>query len=154
MTTEYGWSTYEDHQTISIQEMPERAPAGQLPRSIDVILDDDLADRAKPGDRIQLIGIYRSLGGAQNGGVSGIFRTLIIGNHVHMLSKDLSRKPGFDELTQMRRLAKEREYEMFELLAGSLAPSIWGHDHINKAILLMLLGGVEKNLENGTHIRG
>ena len=38
LQTEYGMSEYMDHQMISLQEMPERAPPGQLPRSIEVPL--------------------------------------------------------------------------------------------------------------------
>ena len=47
METEYGLSSYKDHQTFVIQEIPEKAPTGQLPRSIDVIADADLVDHCK-----------------------------------------------------------------------------------------------------------
>lgn len=157
LMTEYGWCTYRDHQTISIQEMPERAPAGQLPRGVDVILDDDLVDKVKPGDRIQLVGIYRTLGNRNTNHSSALFKTIILANNVVLLS---SKSGGGvatatitdTDLRNINKVSKSRN--LFELLSQSLAPSIYGHDYIKKAILLMLLGGMEKNLENGTHLRG
>ena len=157
LITEYGYCTYRDHQTISIQEMPERAPAGQLPRGVDVIMDDDLVDRVKPGDRIQLVGIYRSLGNRNAGQGSATFRTLILANNVIMLSSKsgggIAQAAITDtDIRNINKISKKKN--VFELLSQSLAPSIYGHDHIKKAILLMLLGGMEKNLDNGTHLRG
>lgn len=157
LITEYGYCTYRDHQTISIQEMPERAPAGQLPRGVDVIMDDDLVDSVKPGDRIQLVGIYRSLGNRNAGQGSATFRTLILANHVILLSSKSGGGIAQSTITDtdIRNINKvSKQKNVFELLSQSLAPSIYGHDHIKKAILLMLLGGMEKNLANGTHLRG
>ena len=146
-----------DHQSISIQEMPERAPAGQLPRSVDVILDDDLVDKAKPGDRIQLVGIYRTLGNRNAGSGSSTFRTVVMANNIVQLSSKsgggIAQATITDtDIRNINKVAKKKN--VFELLSTSLAPSIHGHDHIKKAILLMLLGGMEKNLDNGTHLRG
>lgn len=137
--------------------MPERAPAGQLPRGVDVIMDDDMVDRVKPGDRIQLVGIFRSLGNRNAGSGSSIFRTLILANNVVLLSSKSG--GGIAQATITDRDVREinkmsKKKNVFDLLAQSLAPSIYGHDYIKKAILLMLLGGMEKNLPNGTHLRG
>jgi DNA replication licensing factor MCM3 len=157
LVTEYGYCTYRDHQTISIQEMPERAPAGQLPRGVDVILDDDMVDKVKPGDRIQLVGIYRSLGNRNAGQGSSTFKTLILANNIILLSSKsgggIAQATITDtDIRNINKISKQKK--VFDLLSQSLAPSIYGHDYIKKAILLMLLGGMEKNLDNGTHLRG
>ncbi|KAM7204446.1 DNA replication licensing factor mcm3 [Naviculisporaceae sp. PSN 640] len=157
LITEYGFSTYRDHQTVSIQEMPERAPAGQLPRGVDVILDDDLVDKVKPGDRVQLVGIFRTLGNRNTNHNSANFKTVILANNVLLLSSKSGGGVATATITDtdIRNINKiAKKPKLFELLSQSLAPSIYGHDYIKKAILLMLLGGMEKNLENGTHLRG
>ncbi|XP_067901738.1 zygotic DNA replication licensing factor mcm3-like [Heterodontus francisci] len=154
LETEFGLSLYKDHQTITIQEMPEKAPAGQLPRSVDVILDNDLVDMVKPGDRVQVIGTYRCLPGKKNGYTSGTFRTILIACNVKMMSKEVSPMFSADDVAKIKKFSKSRSKDIFQQLARSLAPSIHGHEYIKKAILCLLLGGSEKVLENGSRIRG
>lgn len=154
LETEFGLSLYKDHQTITIQEMPEKAPAGQLPRSVDIILDNDLVDVVKPGDRVQVIGTYRCLPGKKNGYTSGTFRTILIACHVKLMSKEVSPMFSADDVAKIKKFSKSHSKDIFDQLARSLAPSIHGHEYIKKAILCLLLGGSEKHLENGSRIRG
>ncbi|CCE66012.1 hypothetical protein TPHA_0O00410 [Tetrapisispora phaffii CBS 4417] len=160
LTTEYGYSTFLDHQRITVQEMPEMAPAGQLPRSIDIILDDDLVDTTKPGDRVNIIGVFKSLGAGgmdQDSSALTAFKTLIIGNTVYPLHARSTGVAARQALTDVdiRNINKvSKRSDIFDLLSQSLAPSIYGHDHIKRAVLLMLMGGMEKNLDNGSHLRG
>lgn len=154
LETEFGLSIYKDHQTITVQEMPEKAPAGQLPRSLDIILDNDLVDMIKPGDRVQVVGTYRCLPGKKGGFTTGTFRTIMIACQVKQMSKEVSPNFSANDVAKIRKFSQSRSIDPFEQLAHSLAPSIHGHEYIKKAILCMLLGGVEKVLENGSRIRG
>uniref|UniRef100_H3DPC1 DNA replication licensing factor MCM3 n=1 Tax=Tetraodon nigroviridis TaxID=99883 RepID=H3DPC1_TETNG len=151
LETEFGLSVYKDHQTITVQEMPEKAPAGQLPRSVDIILDNDLVDVVKPGDRVQVVGTYRCPG-KKGGFTSGTFRTIMIACNVKQMSKEVSPVFSAGDIAKIRNFTRSKG--VFEQLANSLAPSIHGHEYIKKAILCLLLGGVEKVLDNGSRIRG
>ncbi|KAM0067538.1 putative DNA helicase [Helianthus debilis subsp. tardiflorus] len=54
-----------------------------------------------------------------------------------------------DEVTQMRRTP-----DFFNKLVDSMAPTVYGHQDIKRAILLMLLGGVHKFTHEGINLRG
>ena len=152
LSFEYGLSTFKDYQILLIQEPPERTPVGQLPRSVEVILEDDLVDKVKPGDRIQTIGVFKCISTQSTSSV-GTFRTILLASSISSLASDIeSSKISGEDVGQIKSLAKRRD--CLEILANSLAPSIFGHDYIKKALILQLLGGSEKNLENGTHLRG
>jgi len=157
LTTEFGLSTFSDHQKIYIQDMPERTEPGSMPQTIECILDDDLVDCVKPGDRVQIIGIYRALSGKRAiGTTSGKFHTVILVNNVIKIGigsrKTVDESLSANEIKQIKKMSKKQN--IFNVLSNSIIPSIHGHDYIKKAIVLQLLGGITKDLENGTHLRG
>mmetsp|Transcript_18563 Transcript_18563/g.18642 ORF Transcript_18563/g.18642 Transcript_18563/m.18642 type:complete len:781 (+) Transcript_18563:58-2400(+) len=151
---EHGLCIYKDYQTVVLQEMPERAKVGQLPRSIEMILEHDLVDRLKPGDRAQCVGVYRALAPAvQNGQTSGVFKSILICNNVSVIGKDVGAvKLTGSDIRNIRELSDRPG--VLDILSRSLCPSIFGHEFIKKALVLQLLGGCERNLSNGTHLRG
>ena len=149
LSAEYGYCVYKDSQTITLQELPENAPVGQLPRSIQVIFENDLVDKVKPGDRVQVSGVFRVI----HYGQEGNFKSQLVATGVHSLLAE-KEKPNLSEadVKNIRKLAKDKE--AFNTLGESIAPSIEGSLNVKKAILLQLLGGAEKILANGTHLRG
>merc|ERR1719411_1176808 len=157
LTTEFGLSTFQDHQRIYIQDMPERTEPGSMPQTVECILDGDLVDCCKPGDRVQVIGIYRALAGKRAvGQTSGKFHTVILVNNVVKIGigskKESESSLSAKEIKSIKKYSKKKD--IFGLLGQSLIPSIHGHDYIKKAIVLQLLGGITKDLDNGTHLRG
>ncbi|RYG68802.1 minichromosome maintenance protein MCM [archaeon] len=86
---EPGLCSYKDYQVVVLQEMPEKSRVGQLPRSVEVMLEHDLVDRVKPGDRVLCVGVYRSLPSQGNGQTNGLFRTVLIANNVSIIGKEV-----------------------------------------------------------------
>ncbi|RLN14922.1 hypothetical protein BBJ28_00000916, partial [Nothophytophthora sp. Chile5] len=134
LETEFGLSQYKDYQMLSMQETPETAPLGQLPRSCEVIVENDIVDKCKPGDRVRVIGIYRPLGGNGTAAKTAVFRTVLIANNVQLLGKEVN---GIvmtgDDLLHIREFAKRED--SFDMLARSIAPSIYGHAEIKQVRL-------------------
>ena len=152
LTLEYGHSKFKNNQTILLQEPPERTPLGQLPRSVEVILEGDLVDKVKPGDRIQVNGVFKTIS-TMSTNTSGSVKTVLIGTNIQTLNNDIQQNEFTGEdLKRIRELSKQKN--VFDVLANSIAPGIYGHQDIKRALVLQLLGGNETNLEDGTHLRG
>ena len=147
-------STFIDSQEIRIQERPEELPPGQLPRWIDVkLLGKDLVDVARPGDHVFVVGTVRaSAPTIPKVGKLRVFTLHLDTNFTDVVSKE----------PETVVVSPEEEKQIFELakdpwvhrkIIRSIAPSIYGYEHVKEAIMYLLFGGVAKYLSDIT-IRG
>ncbi|MDI9619710.1 MAG: minichromosome maintenance protein MCM [Candidatus Nezhaarchaeota archaeon] len=147
-------STYMDVQTLVVQERPEELPPGQLPRSIEVTLSDDLVDTARPGDRVLVSGVLsiRQEHSPKVGKLS-TFTTYLDANYVEVSTRGIEDIDiTTDDEIKFREAAKDPE--IVNKIVMSLAPSIFGMEEIKEAIAYMLFGGVPKVMPDGVKIRG
>jgi len=147
-------SKFIDWQKFILQEKPEELPPGQLPRSLEVILKDDLVDAVRPGDRVTVTGILAVVEDkAVRKDQPPIFYTYMNANHVEVSTKeniDIEITP--EDEVKILELAKRPDIR--DLIINSLAPSIYGYREIKKAIALLLFGGVPKVYPDGVRVRG
>ena len=134
MSIEHGLCEYKDYQTVTVQEMPERARVGQLPRSVEVILEHDLVDHVKPGDRVQCIGVYRPVArNHQNGAIKPIFGTHLLCNSLKIIGVDVGNvEISAVDAENINKLSERRD--ILSLMAKSLCPSIFGHNQVKKLL--------------------
>lgn len=155
---------YRNYQRITIQESPGSVPAGRLPRHREVILLWDLVDIAKPGEEVEVTGIYKNTYDGNLNAKNGfpVFATVLEANSVKRREGGLhdgDEHEGLDafswtedEEREFRKMSRDRG--IIDKIISSMAPSIYGHRDIKTAIACSLFGGVPKNI-NGKHsIRG
>jgi DNA replication licensing factor MCM2 len=148
-------TVYRNYQKITLQESPGTVPAGRLPRHREVVLLWDLIDKCKPGDEIEVTGIYRNNYDAQLNNRNGfpVFATILEANNVVKAHDQLA---GFrlteEDEHEIRALA--RDPNIVDRIVASIAPSIYGHTDIKTAVALSLFGGVAKTSRGAHHVRG
>lgn len=137
---------YRNYQKITLQESPGSIPPGRIPRSKECILLADLCDQCKPGDEIDVTGIYSNNyeGSLNTGNGFPVFATVIMANHLIVKdNKHIVESLTDEDVSQILKLAKD--HKIGERIAASIAPSIFGHDYIKKSLALALFGGEPKN---------
>ncbi|KAF2402613.1 MCM-domain-containing protein [Trichodelitschia bisporula] len=148
-------TVYRNYQKITLQESPGTVPAGRLPRHREVILLWDLIDSCKPGEEVEITGIYRNNYDQHLNNKNGfpVFATILEANYVVKSHDQLA---GFkiteEDEKEIRKLAKDPN--IIEKIISSIAPSIYGHADIKTAVALSLFGGVSKVTEGDHRIRG
>lgn len=149
-------SKFHKYQEIKIQELPDQVPIGNIPRTMTVHCLDSETRKCSPGDIITVYGIlmvmrrtgYKAM-------VSGLQTDCFIEASKIVKEKesyeDIS-KQSIDAVTAIRNIIGDGD--TYEILSKSIAPEIYGHDDIKKALLLQLVGGVSRSLPDGVKIRG
>lgn len=146
---------YKNYQRLTIQESPGKVAAGRLPRSKDVIVLGDLCDVSKPGDEIELTGIYsNSYDGSLNVKQGfPVFATVIMANHILVKDERNAAKTLTDEdIKAINALAKDER--IGERIIASIAPSVFGHEDIKRGLALAMFGGQPKDKQDKHRVRG
>jgi len=147
-------SKFIDWQKLVLQERPEELPPGQLPRSIEVVLKEDLVDIVRPGDRATITGILcvrREQSLKREG--APIFKVFLEANHVEVSSKeayDVEITPEDEKMI----LELSKDPYIRDKIIASIAPSIHGYEKIKEAIACLLFGGEPKVFPDGVRVRG
>ncbi|MGY5863346.1 MAG: minichromosome maintenance protein MCM [Candidatus Thorarchaeota archaeon] len=147
-------SQFKDWQKVRIQESPDELPPGQMPRSVDVILEGDIVDISRPGDLVKVTGILQTTPDfSRRGGKLATFNVFIEANGVEISEKEYEQLRISDE-DRERILQLGEHPQVHERIHASIAPSIQGHEDIKESIALLLFGGVPKLLDDDTRLRG
>jgi replicative DNA helicase Mcm len=147
-------STFIDSQDLRLQERPEDLPPGQLPRTLSVkLIGSEVVDVARPGDHVSIVGIVHAFAPSRPG--IGKLRTFILqldANSIEVMGKEPeTTTTSVEEETKILALSKDPE--VHRKLLTSIAPSIYGYEHIKEAILYLLCGGCSRQLPD-MNVRG
>ncbi|XP_036438592.1 DNA helicase MCM9 [Colossoma macropomum] len=147
-----------DYQEIKIQEQAQRLSVGSIPRSMLVILEDDLVDSCKSGDDITVYGVvwqrWKPLYQDSRCEVEIVMKA----NYIEINNDQSTAAVALEDF--------QKEFEEFwenhkhDPIAGrnqilmSLCPQVFGMYVVKLAVAMVLAGGVQRIDASGTKVRG
>ncbi|GAQ79584.1 DNA replication licensing factor MCM4 component [Klebsormidium nitens] len=163
-------------QTVRLQETPDAIPEGETPHTVTLCFFDKLVDVAKPGDRVEITGVFRAApvrSSPIHRTLKSLYRTYVDAVHVKKSDEnrmqaedpferdatnenftpfcegDVRKETHEEKIERLKRISQESD--IYEKLMRSVAPSIWELDDIKKGLLCQLFGGTTKKFENSAN---
>ncbi|CAK9204886.1 unnamed protein product [Sphagnum troendelagicum] len=148
-------SKFTKFQEAKIQELSEHVPKGHIPRSMTVHLRGELTRQVGPGDLVEISGIFLP---TPYTGFRAMRAGLVADTYLEAMSVTQTKKRydeyllKEDEQDLVQRLSEDTD--IYSKLSSSIAPEIFGHEDVKKALLLLLVGAPSRKLSDGMKIRG
>lgn len=122
-------------------------PVGYVPRMLTIYCRGELTRISQPGDSVEITGVLMPKQKKFSSSYEVFMEAhqIIVQNSIH--STDGSNLITADEIKELST------GDIYEKMALSLAPEIYGHLDLKKSLILQLVGGVSKN-SDGLKIRG
>ncbi|KAL4196460.1 hypothetical protein AMTRI_Chr04g246300 [Amborella trichopoda] len=147
-----------DYQEMKIQESVQVVGVGSIPRSIPVILKDDLVDLVKAGDDVIVTGILSAKWSPDLKDVRCDLDPIMIANHVRRtneLKLDIDiPEDVVKKFEQFWTYYKENPLRGRNVILQGICPQVFGLFTVKLAVALTLIGGVQHIDASGTKIRG
>jgi len=116
----------------------------------------DLVDTARPGEEVEVTGIFvhSQMTGTKDKSGFPVFRTVIEANGVQKKSSSENSGLSDADVALVKELAQDPQ--IGERIIRAVAPSIYGHRHAKTALALALFGGQPKGggAESTHRVRG
>ncbi|DAZ97175.1 TPA: hypothetical protein N0F65_004025 [Lagenidium giganteum] len=148
-------SKFDKYQEVKFQELPDQVPMGHIPRSLTVYLRGELTRTCEPGAIITLCGIFLPLPySAQRQMQMGLItETYLEATDIVNHKKRYSAMESSEEM-ENEVLKLQDHPNVYDVLSQSIAPEIFGHEDVKRALLLLMIGGVTKQMDEGMKLRG
>ncbi|XP_044266718.1 DNA replication licensing factor Mcm7 [Tribolium madens] len=147
-------SKFVKFQELKIQEHSDQVPVGHIPRTLTIFCRGEVTRLALPGHHVAVTGTFLPLLKTGFKQIMGglLSETYVEAHRIALVNKTEDDESSSKPLTP-EELSALTEDDFYTKLAMSLAPEIYGHLDVKKALLLLLVGGVDRR-PDGMKIRG